>query len=423
LHPQGRSRRLKLAALSGLGVLALVALTALLTTHLTTRAVEDRLHAELKHTAGLLGGSGFPLGDPALERVSDFIDADVVATSADGVLLATNLTPQQRDAFTRARAAGALPTLGDSPRVGQALVAGRSVTVGVAPLGDGSRGAVYVLYPEDLVAQQARAAWVPVTGVAVIASLLAVALGVWSERRVQRERNQALLRLLATVGHEVRNPLGAIRTLAELLERRLEQKGDPAGPSLAMIASEAERLILLIEGLRAVGLPVRAIRRDTDPDASVDAVLTLLAHQLEHRRVRVERGPSARASVVADPAQIRQVVLNLVLNAADAMPSGGEVRLCSHVAGDQWRLTVEDRGPGVTPALRERLFDAFVTSKDQGLGVGLFLSRRLVEVNRGSLRHDPSYTGGARFVLELPVSPSPEGAEAPDAAGGRPATA
>lgn len=402
LRHDDRPRRLKLSLslLAAAGVL--IAVTALLTTHLTTRAVEERLNAELVHTVALLGGGGFPLGDPALRRVSEFIQADVVAVDAGGALVASSLEPARRDAFARARASGEVPAVPAQAMVTRGLLGDRPVTIGVAPLGPERRGGVYVLYPQDLLAQEARAAWLPITGVALMAALLAAALGVLSERLFQRARSAALLRLLAAVGHEVRNPLGAIRSLAQSLKRRLGAGVDPR--PLDLIAAEAERLTLLVDGLRAIGLPLRTLRRELEPDRLVDEVLGLLAHQLEHRRVRVERVAGAPARVAADPDHLRQVVLNLLLNAADAMPRGGEVRVWSEAADGCWRLVVEDQGPGVDARVRARLFSAFVSTKPKGLGVGLYLSRRLVEANGGALTLDAACERGARFVVSWPLA-------------------
>ncbi len=403
-------RRGRIVASFLVGTALLVGATAWLTTHLTTRALEDRVRLELMHTAGLLGGVGFPLTDPALERIAEYIAAEVVVVDAAGRPLASSLSAAEQEAFARAQATSLLPAVPRAPEVVQRTVGERRVTLGVAPLpftSVGPRGAVYVLYPEDLVTAQARRAWLPVTGVSVVALLLAAALGVAAERRVQRAQSAALLRLLASVAHEVRNPLGAIRTLARSLKPRLAGV-DPK--PLDLIAAEADRLALLVEGLRAVGLPVRTVRRAIEPDAAVADVVTLVEHQLRHRRVAVEERLGAPgAQVSADPAQVRQVVLNLLLNAADAQPRGGVVRLVSRAVpadeahGASWELAVEDDGPGVPLEVRARLFDPFFTTKPDGVGVGLTLSRRLAEAHGASLALDQDVARGARFVLRWPL--------------------
>jgi two-component system sensor kinase FixL len=96
------------------------------------------------------------------------------------------------------------------------------------------------------------------------------------------------------------------------------------------------------------------------------------------------------------------------------MPSGGVVRVVGRAEPGRWVLSVEDQGPGVDPEVRARLFGAFVTSKPKGLGVGLFLSRRLVEANGGELSLDEACEDGARFVVSWPLTtsaaPAPEDA-------------
>jgi signal transduction histidine kinase len=102
--------------------------------------------------------------------------------------------------------------------------------------------------------------------------------------------------------------------------------------------------------------------------------------------------------------QLVQVVLNLVLNAADAVGSGGHVRITAAAAPNGVRLAVEDDGPGVAPHVRDRLFEPFVTTKEvgKGTGLGLAVCRGLVEAVAGTIQLDPNTPKGARFVIELP---------------------
>lgn len=382
---------------------ALVALSVGVTVWLTTQAVERRVGEELLHTARLLGGAGFPLSDPALRRVADYIDAEVVAVGADGRVLAQS---DPRLGVEAPRLVAAWPG-GKQPRVLHAELSRGAVTLGAAPL-PGRGGAVYVLYPADLIAGEARRTWLPLVGLGLLALLGAVGLGVYSERRVQEERSAALTRLLAAVAHEVRNPLGAIRSLARSLGRRAQPRDQQP---LSLIASEADRLALLADGLRSVGLPVRTLRRPCDGPEAAREVVRLLEHQLAHRRVEVELDLEP-GSIQADPAQVRQIVVNLVLNAADAQPEGGRVWLEARALPGAWELRVRDAGPGIAPSAQARLFAPFVSSKPKGLGVGLYLSRRLAEANGASLDLDPGVGPGACFVLRWPYteseSPAPE---------------
>lgn len=105
---------------------------------------------------------------------------------------------------------------------------------------------------------------------------------------------------------------------------------------------------------------------------------------------------------VADADGLGQVFLNLMLNAADAVPQGtGVVRVTGEARGDRIRIVVEDNGPGVAPEMRAKLFTPFLTTKKHGTGLGLSLSQRIVEESGGSLRYEERPGGGARFVIEL----------------------
>ena len=377
-----------------LGSALVVALgTALLTSTLVADAVEARISREIAQTARLLG-SGFPLGDASLERVAGFIDAEVVVVDSSGRVVAASLDEARRDAFAAASSAGDLPQKAGRALVGKATLGGERLTVGVAPV-PMRRGLLYVLYAEDVIAAEQRRVWVPVSVVALLATLFAALLGRWGERAVQRERRAALLGLLVSVAHELGNPLAAIRSLAEA------RAGDEE--SLRLIATEAERLGLLVEGLRSVNQRMRVEPRRLDPDAEVQAVVDLLALQMNHRRVEVSADLAAGAHVDVDPTQLRQIVLNLLKNAADAMTSGGTVRVVSRKTDSCYELEVADDGPGISESVRLRLFEPFSSTKPKGLGVGLYLSRRLAQEHGGDLTYLPG-EAGARFTLRLPLS-------------------
>jgi signal transduction histidine kinase len=400
----------RLSLLFGAAAGITIAAAALLAIHLTRSTVEDRLLLELDRTAQLVS-DGMPLHDQSLRRVADYLEADLVAVDAAGRIAAASLSPSDRQAFETALAAGSLPEPGqDGSRVVEATWAGRTWTVGVATVRPQPRdpflrartparaARVYVLHPTALIAAESKRVWLPVVGLIGLAGLLAYALALLGGRMLRRAQQDSFRRLLLVFGHEVSNPLAAIQGLSDGLRRR-------AGPHdarrLAMISSEAERLRLLLDGLRAT--PSRSDDLPRPADALVLGVLELLEHQLSHRRVEVEARLTAPGASTAGGEAIRQVVLNLLLNATEALPQGGRVVVESRLDLDCWVLSVTDDGPGVPPELRGRMFRPFWTTKPNGLGLGLPTCQRLAQAAGGGLTLDPQHTGGARFVLRWPA--------------------
>jgi two-component system, NtrC family, sensor kinase len=142
-----------------------------------------------------------------------------------------------------------------------------------------------------------------------------------------------------------------------------------------------------------------------DVAEAVADTAALIAPQKAMRDVELELAvPDGLAPVALSAEQLMQLVLNLLLNAVDALDGGGRVRVTaqSNPAGVQ--LVVEDNGPGVAEAVRDRLFEPFVTTKEvgKGTGLGLAVCRGLVEAVGGSIGLDTAFRGGARFVVELP---------------------
>jgi two-component system sensor histidine kinase HydH len=153
----------------------------------------------------------------------------------------------------------------------------------------------------------------------------------------------------------------------------------------------------------------------------VQSVLDLVRARAERQRVALHLDADGDLSLTVDPEQLRQVVLNLTLNALDAMPRGGTLRLGVRGApGGRARIDVEDSGPGIPPAALSRLFEPFFSTKDTGLGLGLVISRRIVEDHGGTLAAANRPEGGARFTIDLPGDPNatptgrPPHADAPD---------
>jgi signal transduction histidine kinase len=228
------------------------------------------------------------------------------------------------------------------------------------------------------------------------------------ERVVQSERLAAIGQMSAKVSHEVRNPLSAISLNAELLEDELEAL--PAERRAAarelMVAIRAQLDVLgglTEEYLRFARLP-KPKPEPVDVGRLAEALAEFLRPELARKGVTVRVAmPRAMPAVSADLGQVRQALMNLVRNAAEAMPSGGTVTLRAAWQDTAAELTVEDEGPGIPPEHAQRIFEPFFTTKEGGTGLGLAIARQIAVDHGGRLECELAPSGGSVFRLSLPL--------------------
>ena len=203
------------------------------------------------------------------------------------------------------------------------------------------------------------------------------------------ERFAALGRLSGGIAHELRNPLTAIRMA-------VETGGDEARD---IALSEIDRLDRTLRELLDFVRP-RALEKTSIPIPELlEDVAVLLRPQCEHLSVRLEVESEAGSVLVADRDKVRQALLNLVLNAAQAQPHGGVVRL----RGQSGELVVEDEGPGIADDVRETLFEAFVTTRAAGIGLGLAVVKQIADEHGASIDVGTN-ASGTIFSLRFPVA-------------------
>ncbi len=223
---------------------------------------------------------------------------------------------------------------------------------------------------------------------------------------VQRERLAALGELAAVVAHEVRNPLGAIFNSVSYI-RRLIGAGNPALPMVEIVAEEAERLNHIVDDLLHFARPA-------SPSPSPVPLVRLLEDSVRAAlveatgKVIVEWLVEAELPVPVDERMIRQAFLNLALNAVQAMPHGGTLRVSlQRAAGPRPEVQVEftDTGSGISPEARARIFEPFFTTKAKGTGLGLAIVKRIIESHAGRVVIDSEPGRGTTFRLFLPFEP------------------
>ncbi len=234
---------------------------------------------------------------------------------------------------------------------------------------------------------------------------------------VRSERMASVGRLAAGVAHEIGNPIAALMGMQDLL---LDGDSPPETQRdfLQRMRRETQRIHTVVRDLldfaRPEGRPADegGPPAPADVRAAIDDVAALVRTQKDFRDLRVEVDVAGAPLVALPAAQLTQVLLNLVLNAGAAIASGrrpeGRVTVRARAEPDRGRvrIEVEDDGPGVATAVRERLFEPFVTTKEvgEGTGLGLAVCRGVVEGAGGDIGLDASYEGGARFYVVLPAA-------------------
>jgi two-component system sensor histidine kinase HydH len=229
------------------------------------------------------------------------------------------------------------------------------------------------------------------------------------KEEVERARHLASLgRLAAGVAHEVRNPLSSLKGFAQLLRSRFRPGSDEERYADIMI-EEVERLDRVVQELLDFAKPVTPDRKPSSLNAIVEEALGLVVDDAGYRRVSIERRlGEGLPRVLVDPFQIRQALLNIFLNAVEAMPDGGTLTVetaASSYPGKPQSVTVSvaDTGHGMTKDEIERLFEPFYTTKPRGTGLGLTIVARLIEQNGGHITVTSERGGGSTFTVRLPA--------------------
>jgi two-component system NtrC family sensor kinase len=226
-----------------------------------------------------------------------------------------------------------------------------------------------------------------------------------SRRLFHAEKMSAVGQLAGGVAHEINNPLGGILAFAQLMSREGSRSAEDL-ENLRLITDAAVRAKKIVESL------LRFSRRPREEEKGpvilshvVDDALFLLQSQLKDGRIEVVR-EYRDAVALANANQIQQIVVNLVVNAVQAMGSEGRIVVSTGVSGPgRVRLSVADSGPGIKPEVARRIFEPFFTTKAEGQGTGLGLSicYQIAEEHGGTIRLEPGPDQGACFIVELPV--------------------
>ncbi len=255
------------------------------------------------------------------------------------------------------------------------------------------------------------------------------------EHALHTEKMASIGKMAAVLAHEINNPLSGILTYSKLLRKWMEREwnvgregGPESGPedsrhqeireALDLIASESRRCGDLVKNLLTFSRATPMNLQPTDLNQVIGRSLRLVQHQLDLAGIHVEPQLDPNLPLVqCDAAQIEQVLLALIMNAIDAMPQGGNLWLATSFEHEptQARIRVRDDGSGIPPDVLPRIFEPFLTTKEtgRGVGLGLAISRSILERHRGTIEVQSELGRGTTFTLTLPAQDSADARQTP----------
>jgi two-component system sensor histidine kinase HydH len=217
------------------------------------------------------------------------------------------------------------------------------------------------------------------------------------------DRLSALGELSAGMAHEIRNPLGSIKGTAEILREGVAAD-DPKSEFADILIREVDRLNGVLEDFLHFAKPVPVEQSRFSLTKVVGDVLDLTRQQALRNHVEVHHALDEDRQLTGQGEQIKQALLNLVLNALQAMPEGGILEVSSQNLAQEVQIKVRDNGPGIAPENRERIFNPFVTTRESGTGLGLAITQRIVHGHDGRIVLESVPGQGASFTICLPLS-------------------
>jgi signal transduction histidine kinase len=240
-----------------------------------------------------------------------------------------------------------------------------------------------------------------------------------SELELSR-RMAAIGRLTSGVGHEVKNPINAIVVHLELLKAKLADAGGPATGHLEVIDAEIHRLDRVVQTLVDFSRPVELRLREQDLRVVIGDVLALARDEFATRNVElIGELPSHPMTANVDADLLKQAVLNVIQNGAQAMPEGGKLVVTleedrpgfaahadrrSPPGSRAAVLRIADEGPGIPEDVRGKIFDLYFTTKSGGSGIGLAMTYRILQLHYGSVEVESKQEGGAVFLMRIPLA-------------------
>jgi signal transduction histidine kinase len=219
------------------------------------------------------------------------------------------------------------------------------------------------------------------------------------------DRLSAISRITGGVAHEVKNPLNAMLMHVELARMKLSQGDTDVAPQMEIISREILRLDRVVKTFLDFTRPVELNLSEVALDTFVQEIVDLASPQAAAAGIRVAvKEDIEGTSIRVDVDLMKQAILNVVVNAIEAMPNGGELSIECSMHGDEAEIRISDTGTGIPPELREKIFRLYYTTKPEGSGIGLAMTFRIVQLHDGAIDFASEPGSGTTFVLRLPIS-------------------
>lgn len=226
---------------------------------------------------------------------------------------------------------------------------------------------------------------------------------------IRTEKLAALGQLAAGVAHEINNPLGTITIYAHILLRSTDAD-DPRRDDIELIVNEANRTKDIVQGLLSFARETKLKPGDTDINELLEDTLGLLVNQSLFQNIKIKKGLAKDLpTVFADGTQLKQVFINIILNAAQAMEGKGGIVITTWREKNIIKIKILDTGPGIPPEHVGKLFNPFFTTKEKGTGLGLAISYGIIERHSGKIDVATELGKGSTFTISLPIGDSDQG--------------
>ncbi|MFB0547209.1 MAG: ATP-binding protein, partial [Anaerolineae bacterium] len=225
------------------------------------------------------------------------------------------------------------------------------------------------------------------------------------EQLLQAEKLAAIGQLAAGVAHEINNPIGVILGFAQVISKKLTED-DPLSNPLATVEKEALRCKSIVQNLLDFARRSEPALRPINVNTVLEATCALVEHKFSSQNVEIIKGYDPNLpEIMADENQLQQVFVNIILNAFQAMPGGGELRITTRRMGSEVQILFSDTGVGISPENLKRIFDPFFTTKEvgQGTGLGLSVSYGIIEQHNGTIEVESRVGVGSTFTIKLPL--------------------